>query len=430
MSSSGHLDEQEAMHSLAGNGHSGCPVLPGFDPLAPEQVGEPFDWLRRARQETPVFYIPKLDLWCVTRMEDVLAAFKDTSRFSNSHAEVGMPPAELAAELPDGHPVAHSLDTLDPPQHTRVRKLAQKAFTPRHLSAREDAIRAICDELIDAIADRDEADLIESFTTHIPVRVIAEVLGLEPQHAPAMKQWTDDWFQIWLGDDTPEVRAQRWRRTIEFDRFIRAFVESRRAEPRDDLTSDLVHAVSEDGEPSLSTFEVICVIAGIVAAGSDTTSILLAHATWLLLTHPQVWERVKADQSLVPKVVEETLRLRNPVRGLRRVTTCPVSLGGAEIPADATLYVHVGSANRDERVFDRADEFDIDRPDLSEHVGFGKWTHFCLGAPLARLEARIALECLIERLPQMRLRDDEREHLDYVPNAVVPAVRHLNVLLG
>jgi cytochrome P450 len=403
------------------------PVLEGFDPLEPEQVGEPFAWLARAREEMPVFYIPKLDVWCLTRMEDVLTAFKDTERFSNTHAEVGTPPPELASELPDGHPVAHSLDSLDPPQHTRVRKLAQRAFTPRHLSAREDEIAAICQGLVDEFIGLGTTDLVASFTTHIPVRVIAALLGMSQDDAPAMKEWTDDWFQIWLGDDPPDVRAQRWQRTIEFDRFIRAFVEDRRANPREDLTSSLVHAVSDDGEPSLTTFEVVCVIAGIVAAGSDTTSILLAHAVWLMLTNPGTWERVTADPSLIPRVVEETVRLRNPVRGLRRVTTCPVHLGDADIPEGATLYVHVGSANRDASIFERAEEFDIDRPDLSEHVGFGKWTHFCLGAPLARLEARIALEILVGRFPRLRLCEEERSHLQYVPNAVVPAIRHLKV---
>jgi cytochrome P450 len=222
------------------------------------------------------------------------------------------------------------------------------------------------------------------------------------------------------------VRRERWRRTVEFDKLIRAFVDERRTSPRDDLTSDLVHASSDDGEPSLSTSEVISVLAGIVAAGSDTTSILLTYAVWLLLTHPPSWEELREDKDRVPQVIEETLRLRNPVRGLRRVTTRPVVLAGAEIPEGATLYVHVGSANRDEAVFERPDEFDPSRSSLSEHVGFGKWTHFCLGAPLARLEARIALECLVERLPNLTLAPGE-EQLEYIVNAVVPPVKHLRV---
>jgi cytochrome P450 len=406
---------------------TGCPVLDGFDPLAPDQVGEPFGSLAQARQEAPVFYMPKYDLWCVTRMEDVLTVFKDTTTYSNSHEAVGQPPAEFADKIPDGHPVAHSLDALDPPGHTRIRRLAQKAFTPRHVGAREVEIRAICDELVDTFADRGSADLVGAFTTFIPVRVIATILGMDQKYAPLMKRWTDDWFAIWLGDDSAAVRRERWQRTVEFDKFIRSFVEDRRLTPRDDLTSDLVHATSDDGEPSLSTYEVICVIAGIVAAGSDTTSILLAHAVWLLLSEPERWEAVRRDRTLVPVVVEETLRLRNPVRGLRRITTRPVTLGGADIPAGAALYVHVGSANRDEEVFQNAEVFDVRRTNLSEHVGFGKWTHFCLGAPLARVEARVALECLVDRLPNLRLGAGQ-EHLDYTPNAVVPGVRHLEVI--
>jgi cytochrome P450 len=405
---------------------TGCPVLNGFDPMDREQVGEPFERLAQARHDMPVFYIPKLDLWCITRMDDVLEVFRDTETYSNSHEEVGRPPDEFVAEIPDGHPVSHSLDTIDPPAHTRIRKLAQKAFTPRHVGGREDAIRKLCNELIDGFAERGSADLVGEFTTHIPVRVIAEVAGLEQSFAPAMKQWTDDWFAIWLGDDPPEVRHERWQRTVEFDKFMRAFVDERRESPRDDLTSALVHAISDDGEPSLSTPEVISVMAGVVAAGSDTTSILLAYAMWLLLTHPAWWSEITRDQSLIPQVIEETLRLRNPVRGLRRVTTRSVVLGGVEIPEGATLYVHVGSANRDDTVFERPDEFDPERPNLSEHVGLGKWTHFCLGAPLARLEARVALECLAQRLPGLRLAPGA-EKLDYVVNAVVPGIQHLRV---
>lgn len=405
---------------------AGCPVLEGFDPLAGDQVGEPFGWLARARREVPVFYMPKYDLWCVTRMEDVLTVFRDTATYSNSHDDVGRPPAEFADQIPQGHPVSHSLDTLDPPAHTRIRKLAQKAFTPRKLAAYEPAIRAICDELVDAMIARRAADLVGEFTTFIPVRVIATMMGMDLAYVPVIKQWTDDWFAIWLGDDTDEVRRQRWERTVEFDRFLGEFVESRRAAPRDDLTSDLVHATSDTGEPSLTTHEVICVMAGIVAAGSDTTSLLLAYTMWLLLSAPERWESVVSDRTQLPLVIEETLRLRNPVRGLRRVTTRPVSLGGADIPAGAALYVHVGSANRDDTVFADPERFDPTRANLSEHVGFGKWTHFCLGAPLARLEARIALECLIERMPTLRLAAGA-EALEYMANAVVPGIRHLNV---
>ncbi|MGH2938428.1 MAG: cytochrome P450 [Solirubrobacterales bacterium] len=401
-------------------------MLAGFDPLSKEQVGEPFELLAKARHELPVFYVPSLDVWCVTRMEDVLAVFKDTESYSNTHEEVGLPPAEFVDRIPAGHPVSHSLDAMDPPDHTRLRKLAQKAFTPRQLAAREPEIRNICMALVDEFIDLGEVDLVEAFTGRIPARVIAGVLGLDQEFAPTMKRWTDDWFAIWMGDDSQEMLRTRWERTIEFDGFIRKFVEERRARPQDDLTSALVHAKSDDGDPSMTTSEVISVIAGIVAAGSDTTSILLAYAFWLMLTHPDTWEAVKADPSQIPAAVEETLRLRNPVRGLRRVTTKETTLGGVTVPEGATLYVHVGSANRDEKVFDHPEEFRPGRPGISDHVGFGRWTHFCLGAPLARIEARIAIECVAERLPSLQLSGNQGE-LEYVTNAVVPAVEHLFV---
>jgi cytochrome P450 len=405
-----------------------CPVSHGFDLLDPDQVKEPYGLLAVARRETPVFYEPKMDLWCLTLAEDVLESLKDTERFSNSHEEVGRPPEEVAKDLPMGHPVAQSLDTLDPPQHTRIRKLVQRSFTPRAVARWEDDIRSICEGLIDRFVDCGQVDLMSDYAMLFPSQVIAGVLGMPRTDAPALKDWTDDWFQIWLGDDPPEVRLERWRRAIEFDSFIRRFVENRRAEPQDDLTSMMIHAKSEDGEPSLSDWEVICVIAGIVAAGSDTTSMLIGEATYQLLSHPDTWARVKADRSLIPQVLEETLRLRNVVRSTRRVTTCPVDIAETEIPAGSALWVGLASFNHDESVFDRPDEFDIDRKDLGAHLGFGKWTHFCLGAPLARLEGRVAMECLIDRIPGLRLGDRDRDGLSYVPNAIVPVIRGLDVL--
>lgn len=405
-----------------------CPVLAGFNPLVGSMVGEPFEMLARARREMPVFYIPELDLWCVTRMSEFLEVFKDTETYSNSHEGVGRPPAEFKELVPEGHPVSYGLDGMDPPAHTHVRRLAQKAFTPRHSEARAGEIRGLCMGLIDAFVGAGDGDLVALYNGPIPPLVLMRVLGLEDTDVPRMKQWVGDWLGIWLGDDDPAETRRRWERTVEFDRFIRTFVEDRRVNPRGDLTSDLIAAVEADGS-QMTQSEVVGTVATIVAAGTDTTSILLTYAVWLMLREPRHWERAKAEPAYIPRVVEETLRLRNPVRGLRRVTTRPVTLGGVDIPADASLYMHVGSANRDEAVFEDPETFNPERPNLSDHVGFGKWTHFCLGAPLARVEARVALECLVERLPDLRLVDPD-QGLDYVVNAVVPAPRSLPVRWG
>jgi cytochrome P450 len=416
--------EHAEQHTLAAR----CPMAAGFDPNGPDQ----FDLLAEIRREAPVFFDPVLGAWCVTRHEDVAAIFRDPVGFANSgihEVHVGMPPAiveEVGADYV--WPFAGQLGQTDPPQHTRLRKLMQKAFTPRGIARWEPELLGLCNELIDGFVGDGKAELVSAYTSHVPTNAIAMVLGMDRSYADRFPGWVEAHVSLMSVPDMPEEEAaKQWRRLIESDRLTRALIEERRREPADDLTSALIAARGDDGEPSLTDDELIANIIGMITAGSDTTSILIANVVYRLLLDPGRWERVRDDRSLLPTVIEEGLRYSSPVRGNKRTTTREVTLGGVTIPAGAPVYFSLSAANRDAAEFEDAEAFEVCRANAGEHLAFGKWTHFCLGAVLARLEAKVALEALLDRVPDLRLAPGQEESLPHFYNMIVPVLLGLEV---
>lgn len=424
----------EATSATEGGAVEKCPMFADFDPLVahPLQIGQPISrqqpWplLDQARKQQPVFYMPQIDMWCVTRYEDIRTMLRDTETFSNSGANEMRTEVPDEITIPEGCPypaIGDSVANLDPPRHTRLRKLMQYAFTPKRVGERSEQIRAIANACIDKFIDQGEADLVPAYSNPIPIQVIAMILGFPLEAAGRFRKWTDDFMELLANPGLPHDRAvAMWNGLLESFDYIRTHVESRRETPQNDLLSDLLQARSDDGSPSLSDFEVISNTISFVIAGTDTTATQISHMVICLQEDRSRWEEVVADPTLVPKVVEETLRFLGPVRGLNRVVTRDAELGGVAIPKGARLFWMGSSANRDETVFEHPDEFDIHRKNNSHHLGFGALRHFCVGAPLARLEAQIALECLIERIPDLRI---EEQAAAYPPNFVMPGPLNL-----
>jgi cytochrome P450 len=406
----------------------------GFDPAAfdPTEQPTPHDLLRRAREsETSAFLVPRLDAWCVTRYDDVVQALSEYEVFSSAKmVRVWPPPPETAADLPDGHPMEGAPVTLDPPRHTRVRKLEQKAFTPALIAAREPAIQDLVDRVADGLMGRGEAELIHDYTSIIPPRVVSQLLGVPEEDAATFRKWAVDAHRLAFPrpniTDADVLRLSR--ELVHFDKYVRALIADRRANPREDLTTYLVQVTGDEGEGQLTDKELIGIITTLVTAGSDTTSSLIGHAMYVLLTMPEVRREVEANHDLIDNLIEETLRVYPSARALRRTTRCPVHIGGADIPADATIMVHMASANRDATVFKDPDRFDLHRPNAKRHMSFGVRTHFCIGAPLARLETKLAIIALLHRFPTLRLAPGvELTAASYDDNMFIPSLESLRV---
>lgn len=413
----------------------GCPVLHGFDPIEASQLADPYEWTTKARHEQPVFYMPEYDLWCLTRYVDILAVFSDPVTYSKAQShdiDIAMP-EEIVEEVGEDYvfPIEGHVDLLDPPEHTRMRKLLQPAFTPRRVAHFAGPIGQLADEILDRVEDRGRMDLVEEYASPIPVGVIATIIGLDP-HAPEVsrfREWADSHFQLEFRKEMdPEDALHHWGNLIEWDRFITGFVERNRENPGDNMTSDWMNARSDEGVPKMSDKELLATIIGMHGAGSDTTANLISQMVYRLLRDDRrLWEQVLADRSLIPDAVEETMRFMGPVRGVVRLVKEDVRIGGVEIPAGSRVYLSLASSNYDEDRFEDPDTFDIARANSKEHLGFGLRTHFCIGSPLARLEAKIALERLAERLPGLRLADPEQE-LEYTPSLIMPGVHDLDVV--
>ena len=379
-----------------------------YNPLDLEQRRDPYPLLARARREAPVFFSETFNIWVVTRYEDVWTVLRDPVRFSsaistNVRSEI---PDEVATILREGWGEVATLVSCDPPAHTRFRGLINKAFTPRRINEREPRIREIAADLLSRLAARGRADIVWDFAYPLPMTVISEILGVPRDDLDVFKRWSDD-LVARLSFDLPLERQKECARSlVEFQKYFSARLDERAEDPRDDMLTAMIDARLEGAAP-LARGEMLSILQQILVAGNETTTNLIGSMVALLLEDRSRWEAVCADPGLVPGVVEEALRLEAPVQGLFRMATEDVELGGARIPKGAQLQLHYGAANRDEGEFAAAESFDLRRANAATHLSFGGGPHFCLGAALARLEGRIALTMLCERLPDLRLVPDQ-----------------------
>jgi cytochrome P450 len=328
----------------------------------------------------------------VSRYDDVTRVLRDAECFSS--AAMGGPRRSADDENVD--PTNGSLIGLDPPEHGTHRAIVNRGFTPRRIADLEPRIRKLADELLGAFESRGHCDLVSEFANPLPVAVIAELLGLDPERRDDFKRWSTALI-IGSTQGGGPPRAQLFR---EFRGYMSEVVEQRRREPGDDLISLLVNA--EESEGLLDTHQVVGFASLLLAAGSETTTNLIGNALLALHENPEQAEAVRDDPSLIPQLLEETLRYDAPVQLLMRLATRDTRIGDVDLPEGAFVVALLGSANRDRDRFEDPERFDLSR-NTQGHVAFGLGNHFCLGASLARLEARLALEMFFERLPSWRL---------------------------
>jgi cytochrome P450 len=361
-----------------------------YNPLSPEAQENPFPYYSSLRQRQPIKWLEPLNAWAISRYQDVDFAIRNPQIFSSAKW-IG----QSLGDLNPAPEVSWMIET-DPPDHSRLRKLVSKAFTPRTVSLLGPRIRAIAEELLAPLRAADEFDFVRAFSSTLPVIVIAEMLGIEPNHRADFRRWSDNVVHATSRPSTETERAAVRRTNDEMRAYFQDAIARRRKDPGDDLLTALVQA--EEDRQVLTSQEVLAMAMLLLVAGNETTMNLLGNTALALLAHPEAQAMVRRDRALVPQLVEEVLRYDSPVQIVFRRTTRKVELSGTTIPGEATVFVLLGSANRDETKFPDPDRFDLKR-DASEHLAFGFGTHFCLGAGLARLEAKVALEEFLYSCP-------------------------------
>lgn len=388
---------------------SSAEPLPEYDPRLPAFRASRHAVYRRLRQEAPASFSERAGAWIITRYEDVVAILLDTARFSADNS-IGIAPFEtmhddVRAALDRGYPRFPGIIEMDPPTHTAYRSVVNLAFTPGRVAALEPSIRRIANELIDDLRGRTDADFVKVFGDPLPIRVIGEILGVPPRDTATVQELSDSFRMLEAGTIgllPVDEQVRIAERFVEFQRYVAAMITDRRAHPCDDLVSVICQARLDDGR-LLDLDELVSTVIHLLFAGQETTTRLLAGCVHLLLRERRLWDELVADPTLAAAAVEEGLRLDPPVTYHLRRARVPVTIDGVTIPAGGAVHLVFASANRDEAAFPEPDAFDLHRPNASRHLGFGRGIHFCVGAPVGRMEGRIGLQVLAARLPTLAL---------------------------
>jgi pimeloyl-[acyl-carrier protein] synthase len=374
-----------------------------FDPTRPALRVDPYPFYRRLRERDPVHRSYPASGWVLSRYEDILAVLGDR-RYSSDERNWKRYPRMRAKNRRAGIPDAYetklvSMLRSDPPDHTRLRGLVSKAFTPRAVERMRPRLEAVVTELLDAVEKRGEMELVRDFGAPLPVTIIAEMLGIPTEDRDKFRHWSDEVIGT-LGDSTDEVRRRSFVAVAELHRYLEEQVALRRKDPRDDLLSGLVAAEEEGTQLSLLELLTTCVL--LLVAGNETTTNLIGNGLLALLANPEQLALLREEPKRIPAAIEELLRFDSPVQLTSRLALDPGQIAGHKVRPGQQIVLLLGAGNRDPARFPEPDRLDVTRENV-RHLSFSHGAHFCLGAQLARLEAEVAFTALFERLDNIRL---------------------------
>lgn len=403
-------------------------------------VADPYPYFEFLRDGCPVQPESHQGVVMVTGYDEAIAVYHDTATFSSCNSVTGPFPgfpvalegddvSDLIVQHREELPFSDQLPTFDPPKHTDHRALLMRLITPKRLKENEEFVWRLADRQIDEFLDRGSCEFISEFASPYALLVIADLLGVpEADHAEFRATLAGGGHQRTVGS-TSEAMTHSPLEYL-YQRFTR-YVEDRRREPRDDVLTGLATATFPDGSTP-EVIDVVRVAANLFAAGQETTVRLLGAAFQLIGEHPELQQQLRDERARIPNFVEETLRYESPVKGDFRLARVPATIGGVDIPAGTTVMVLNGAANRDPRRFDRPNEFDIDRANARQQIAFGHGVHTCPGAPLARTEARVAIERLLDRTSDLTISEAEHgpagaRRYQYLPTYILRGLTNLTL---
>jgi cytochrome P450 len=402
---------------------AGCPVNHhGYQPF---DMNDPFPAYEELRREEPVMFDDRIGYYVVTRYDDIKATFNDWESFSSENAQAPVRPAGAPAKqiMAEGGFTAYSgLSARIPPDHTRIRGVATKAFTPRRYKVLEPLIRENVNILIDAMMAKGEVgDVVADIAWDLPTITILTLIGVPVTMIPEVKEWANSRAAMTWGDLNDEQQVPHAHNLVAYWNFCQKLVADAKVAPGDNLVTDLVNLQSA-GEP-INDHEIASFLYSLLFAGHETTTTLISNALRVLLQHRVAYEALIADPDKIPGAIDEVLRFSPSIVAWRRKATRDAEIGGVAIPEGSNILLVMGSANRDDTVFPAPDEFNIGRENARNHLAFGFGIHYCLGNLLAKLQTKVALEEVTKRLPNLRLVDGQSitfgENLSFrVPTAV------------
>jgi len=399
-------------------------------PMNPEVLACPHAFNERLRKEAPVYQCPHTGITFVSDYETITRIAKDHETFSNRFS-TAMPTGDSKVDprlieiQKKGYPPVDTMLTQDPPIHRRYRGMVNQAFTARRVATLEPYIEKLCHELIDGFVDAGRCEFVVDFAERVPLTVIADQLGVPLSDYELFKSWSDAFVAQLSQMASPDEALEAAQLILDYQNYFAEKIEERRANPQDDIISDIVHAQFENERP-LDVPEMLSIIQQLLVAGNETTTHSIAEGILLLAQHPDQHALLKEDPSLVPNFVEEVLRLATPTANMWRVATKDTDINGVPVKERSMVQIRFSSANRDEAQFEAPQEFDVTRENARSNIAFGHGVHMCIGANLARKEMDAAFRVLLERLDNFELDCDESE-LVYPPNVLLRGLAKLPI---